>query len=131
MEMYEENKVKVEVDDVFVEEETANHEGFGEKIRRHWSNFVNDPVSGGKKVGLLVGAVLLGSVMERHHSRRDKQLLDEEVTLYKSDKYGRSSNEAVKMSKRELLNGIDKTHSVNIEPIEKMETYKEFKRKKS
>lgn len=130
--MYEEEMEKVEIMDegVFVEEETAEHESFGVKIKRHWSNFVNDPVSGGKKVGLLVGALLLGGVMERHHSRKDRELLEEEVTLYKSDKFGRSTNEAVKMSKRELLNGIDKTHSVNIEPIEKMETYKEFKKKK-
>lgn len=130
--MYEEmEKVEIMDEEVFVEEETAERENFGAKIKRHWSNFVNDPVSGGKKVGLVIGALLLGGVMERHHSRKDKQLLDEEVTLYKSDRFGNSTNEAVKMSKRELLNGIDKTHSVNIEPIEKMETYKEFKKKKS
>lgn len=127
MEMYEENKVKVEVDDVIIEED---HEKFSDKIKHHWKNFVNNPISGTKKIGLVIGAVLLGSAMERYHNRRDKQLLEEEIVVYKEDKFGRMTNEAIRMTKRELLNGVDKTHTVSVEPIEKMETYKDFKRKK-
>lgn len=127
--MYEEmKKVEIMDEEVFVEEETAERENFGAKIKRHWSNFVNDPVSGGKKVGLVIGALLLGGVMERHHSRKDKELLEEEITFCKTGQNGRS-NEAVKMSKREFLKGIGKTHSVEIQSIDKLYSYKEFKKK--
>lgn len=130
MEMYEEKMEKVEVteDDVFVEKETVERESFGVKIKRHWSNFVNDPVSGGKKVGLVIGALLLGGVMESHHSKKDKELLEEEITFCKTGQNGKS-NEAVKMSKREFLKGIGKTHSVEIQSIDKLYSYKEFKKK--
>lgn len=126
--MYEEEMEKVEFDDVIIEEETTERESFGAKIKRHWSNFVNDPVSGGKKVGLVIGALLLGGVMERHHSHKDKELLEEEITFCKTGQ-NRRSNEAVKMSKREFLKGIGKTHSVEIQSIDKLYSYKEFKKK--
>lgn len=130
MEIYEEKMEKVEImeDDVFVEEKD---EKFSDKVKRHWKSFANNPVSGTQKMGLIIGAIMLGGLMEKYHGLRDKQLLDEEIVVYKEDKFGRMTNEAVKMTKRELLNGVNKTHSVSIEPIEKMETYKEFKRKKN
>lgn len=117
--MYEEEQVEV------IEDDIPEREGFGRKIKRHWKNFVNDPVSGTKKIGLIMGALILGGVMEKHHNRKDKELLDEEMTFCKKE-----GNEAVKMSKREFLNGIGKTHSVDIRSIEKLYSYKEFKNKK-
>lgn len=133
MEMYEENKVKVKVDDVFVEgeipEHEEHHEGFGAKVKRGLRNFVNDPVSGGKKVGLLVGALVLGGLMERHHSRKDRELLEEEITQTVLDKDLKPTGEVVKMKKRDVIAGIDKTHYVDIRPITKVQSYREFKKK--
>lgn len=132
--MYEEEMEKVEVDDVIIEESVPeyeeHHESFGVKVKRGLRNFVNDPVSGGKKVGLLVGALVLGGLMERHHSRKDRELLEEEITQTVLDKDLKPTGEVVKMKKREVIAGIDKTHYVDIRPITKVQSYREFRKKK-
>lgn len=130
--MYEEEMEKVEImdEEVFVEEETAERESFGEKVKKGVKNFINDPVSGGKKVGLLVGALVLGGMLERHHSRKDRELLEEEITQTVLDKDLKPTGEVVKMKKRDVIAGIDKTHYVDIRPITKVQSYREFRKKK-
>lgn len=130
--MYEEEMEKVEIDDVIIEEEIPEceerHKKFSDKVKRHWKSFANNPVSGTQKLGLIIGAIMLGGLMEKYHGLRDKELLEEEITFQKTGQNGRS-NEAVRMSKREFLKGIGKTHSVEIQSIDKLYSYKEFKKK--
>lgn len=96
-----EEKEFVEFDDIEIEETKDERTTF-EKIEDAGKNFINNPVSGVKKVGLILGAIAFGVMAEKHNHKKDGTRLDREYGIVKSD------GTVGKMSGRDILDDMEK-----------------------
>lgn len=97
------------MEEKIIDAEIMDHEIEVEPKRNRLKEFIDTPVKGMKKAGLIVGAIVFGILAEKHAHKKDDKLLEEEFAVVNGD------GEFRRMEKgRDLLKGYHKAQRAKV-----------------